>query len=137
MKQKINDNEIKMKKPTKITQTQKEKMIENMFNKQACTIGIAPLSNDHVSRVCNDLTKKGVLDRTEPLKTRQERTLKSLVKSWCVKHLSVTEDEWDQIKVKKISQTNSETSDVVYISMETIDDITILTSKAKNLSNKN
>ena len=72
IKHKIENNEIKLKKPTKISTEQKEKMIENMFTKQACTIGIAPISNEHVSRVCADLTRKGIIKKSEPLKTRQE-----------------------------------------------------------------
>ena len=79
-----------------------------MFDKQACTIGIAPISNDHVTRVCEELTKNGVILKSEDFKTRHQRTLKSLVKSWCKKNLGISCEEWDEIKVTKITQTNSE-----------------------------
>ena len=136
-KQKINENEIKMKKPKNITKKEKEKIVETMLDKASCTIGIAPIPKDHVRKVCEELTQKNVLKKTEDYPTRLQRTVKSLVKSWTKKHMGIEDEDWNEIKVKKITQTNAEESDVIYITLETIEDTTKITSKANKLPKTN
>ena len=89
VRQKIIENEIKLKKPKDMTIKQKEKIIENIFTKQSRTIGIAPMTKDHAHRVCEELTQKGTIKKSEDYQTRLQRTIKSLVKSCCKNNLGI------------------------------------------------
>ena len=48
----IEDEKIKLKKQQNITGTEREKKIIELFNKQACKVGIAPITKKHVLAVC-------------------------------------------------------------------------------------
>ena len=49
----------------------------------------------------------------------------------------MTEDDWDDLQVTEIAQTNSDESDIIFVTCATRDDITKITSKVKNLPNTN
>ena len=136
-KQKIQEKQIKMKKTQNITQHEKEKRIIEMMAKQSCTVGVAPISKDHVHRVCEQLTKNGDLKKTEDYDTRINRTVKSIVKAWTKKNLGMNETEWDGIDVTKIALTNTENSDIAFITFKTFEDAAKVTSKAHNLPKNN
>ena len=98
----IEDDKIKLQKQQNITGTEREKKIIELFNRQACKVGIAPISKKHVLAVCESMTKKGILKRSEDHDTRVQRTIKSLVKTWTKKNLQIKEDDWNNIKVTEI-----------------------------------
>ena len=81
------------------------------------------------------MTKKGILKRSEDHDTRIQRTIKSLVKTWTEKNLQIKEDEWNNIKVTEIEQTNSKDSDIVFITFENREEAAKLTSCASNIPN--
>ena len=96
-------------------------------------VGMAPLTKKHMLTVCNYMTDKGILKKTEPLDSRLQRTVCSLVNTWSKKHLKTTEEDWDKINVTEIDQTNNEDSDIVFVTCATHDDASKITSKARNL----
>ena len=114
-KAQIEDDRIKMKKTQNITEKEREDKIVQLLSKASCKVGIAPLTKKQVSTVCNSMTNRGILKKTEPLDIRLQRTLRSLVKTWCKTNLKITEDDWDDIKLTEIAQTNAEDADIVFL----------------------
>ena len=87
IKQKIIEKEVKIRQPKTLNTKETKAHIEKMFAKATKTVGIGPIPKDHVYKVCEELTKKGVLKRSEDHQTRLKRTIKSVIKSWCKKTL--------------------------------------------------
>ena len=61
------------------------------------------------------MTKRGILKTSEDHKTRLQRTLKSMVKTWTKKYLKMDDEDWQQLQIMSIQQTNSEDSDIVFL----------------------
>ena len=131
---KIETNQTKLKKQTNLNKKEKEKAIEQMLAKSSCEIGIAPFTKKHTYKVCESMTQKGILKRSENLETRLQRTTRSLVMSWTKKNLKMTDNDWNDVKIKKITQPISDEAEIVFLSFEDRDEITKLTSRAKYLS---
>ena len=49
----------------------------------------------------------------------------------------MTENDWNEIEVKKITSTNNEDSDIVFVLCATMEDASKITSKAANLPKNN
>ena len=148
MNQKVSDNlekfvEETMKQPESHgTKAQKEMSeedrdyyIERMFHKSARIVGIAPLSSEHISKVEANLVKKGVLKKSENPSIRRQRTIKSLVKSWAMKNLDMTDRDWSSIQIEELMVTDN--SDIIFIRCKTYEDAARITANAKYLPNDN
>ena len=124
-------NKLKTKPQREMTEDQRLKIIQNMLQKSGLFVGIGPISKEHIDRVEKILINKGVLTKSEKPDIRKQRTIKSLVKSWTRKNLLMTEEDWDNIEVENIIQ--SENSDIMFVQCRTQEDAARMTSKAKNL----
>ena len=136
-KKQLDEEKMKMKKPQNISKTQRDKKIEEMFQAAACRIGIAPFTKSNTYKVCQLMTEKGILKKSETLDTRLQRTSKSLIKTWTKKNLDMKDEDWDEIDVSEISQTNSDEANIIFIKCKTREGISKITSRAKNLPNTN
>ena len=135
VKQQIDNHETKIKERQDIPKSHRDEKISKMFEKASRTVGIAPITQKHIKQVCELLTSKGILKRSEPYPIRIQRTIKSLVKAWTIKNLRLTEEDWDKITIKEIRQTSAEESGIIFMECESRDDVALITSKARNLSN--
>ena len=54
-----------------------------------------------------------------------------------MRNLKLTDEDWDDIHIREIRQTNSEEADIIFIERETREDAAKITVKAKNLVNNN
>ena len=133
VKEKIESNDLKIKKPKNITKKERTSAIQSIMKKQSSVIGVAPISKKQIYTVCESMTKSGILKRSEDLGKRLQRTVKSLVKAWAKKNLKMDDEAWDEIKIKEIFQTNSDDSNIVFINCETIEDASRISSQARHL----
>ena len=62
---------------------------------------------------------------------RKQKTIKSLIRSWSINFLQMTDKDWEDIHIENIQMT--ENSDIIFINFKTKDDVTKFTSRAKNL----
>ena len=111
----------------------KEEKIRDMLNRQSLIIGAAPISNNHLEEVEKKMIAHGVLDPDQPKSERKQRTIKSVIKSWAFKHLKITDEEWNSIKLDEIYQTYSEDSDIIFMKCHSSHDAMKLTSRVRNL----
>ena len=119
-------------KPQKqMTGEEREERIEKMFKRSATMVGIAPLSSQHIDRVEANLLKTGVLKRSENPMIRRQRTIKSLVKSWAMKNLGMTDRDWTSIQIEEIQVADN--SDIVFIRCKSYEDAAKITANARNL----
>ena len=123
---------IKVKNQQNITKAERDEKINNMFDKASKIVGIAPITKKHIKLVCEQLTQKGILKRSETIDIRLQRTVKSLVKAWTIKNLLLTEEDWNKIGIKEIKQMNRDDSDIIFIECETREDVSLITSHAKS-----
>ena len=79
------------------------------------------------------MTKKGILKRSEEQNIRIQRTTKSLVKTWTKKNLQMNYNDWDDLKILKITPSNHEEADLVFLKCQNRDETAKLTSRAKYL----
>ena len=120
-----------------MTKNERDEKVTQMLSKSSCKIGIAPLTKKYTYAVCEHMTRKGILKRTEDLETRLQRTVKSLAKTWTKKYLRLTEKDWNEIKIIEMEQTNGEDSDIVFLTCATREDASRITANAKYLPNTN
>ena len=125
------DNIPKTKPQKEMTPELRQKIIQNMLLKSGLYVGVGPITQDHVEKVEKVLINKGVLNKSEKPQIRKQRTIKSLIKSWTRRNLLMTEQDWDQMEVENIIQ--SQNSDIIYIQCKNQEDASRITSKAKNL----
>ena len=118
-----------------ITQDERLDAIKEMLSKTSLHVGIGPISMDHICNVEKALIAKGVLKNDEHPTYRKQRTVKSLVKSWSLKHLKMSEEEFESINIETILMTDN--SDILFIRCQTQDDASKFTSRAKNLPQEN
>ena len=105
--------------------------IEIMFQKSAFMVGIGPLTSQHISRVEANLLKNGVLKKNENPGIRHQRTIKSLVKSWAMKNLDMSDRDWTSVQIEELHVTDN--SDIVFIRCKTYEDAAKITANAKYL----
>ena len=120
---------------TSMTQDERLEAIKEMLAKTSLHVGVGPISMDHIMKVEKALIIKGVLKKDEHPNFRKQRTVKSLVKSWSLKHLKMSEEEFESIEIETILMADN--SDILFIKCRTQDDATKFTSKAKNLPQEN
>ena len=125
--------DIKTRPQEQMEPETKEEKIKDMLNRQSLVIGAAPISNAHLEEVERKMIERGVLDPNQPKNERKQRTIKSVIKSWAYKHLQITDEEWDTIKLDEIYQTYSEDSDIIFMKCHSPHDAMKLTSRVKNL----
>ena len=125
------ENTQKTRPQKEMTKEQRSETIKNMLSKAGLCVGIAPITKEHMERVEKLLLNKKVYKESEPKKSRIQRTVKSLVKSWAQKNLKITEEEWEEIEINEIIMTNN--SDIVFISCANQEGASMLTSRARNL----
>ena len=129
---KMNDKgEIKTKPKTKMNKDERDKTIVEMLKESSKYVGIAPISREHIIKVAEKLTNRGIIDKNAPYQSRIQTTIKSLVKSWTMKYLNMTEADWNLMQVDKIQTTDN--SDIIFVKFKTQNDATTMTSKARNL----
>ena len=110
---------------------QRTNIIQSMLAKSALHVGIGPLTKDHIARVGCLLQTKGLFSPEDTKMEKQQRTVKSHVKSWCRKNLKMEDKDWDTIELVNI--ITAENSDIVFLYCKTNEDATKLTSRAKHL----
>ena len=118
-----------------MTEEDRDYYIERMFNKSSKIVGIAPLTNEHITKVEANLLKKGVLKKTESPTIRRQRTIKSLVKSWAQKNLDMSDRDWSSIQIDELMVTDN--SDIIFIRCRNYEDAARITANAKYLPNDN
>ena len=101
----LENNEIKLKKQSNMSRKEKDKTTEEMLAKSSTQVGIAPITKKQLYRLCDQMTKKGILKSTEEHKTRLQRTLKSMVKTWTKKYLKMDDEDWQELQITSIQQT--------------------------------
>ena len=117
-----------------ITQDERLDAIKEMLSKTSLHVGIGPISMDHICKVEKALIAKGVLINDEHPTYRKQRTVKSLVKSWSLKHLKMSEEDFESINIDTILMTDN--SDILFIRCQSQEDASKFTSRAKNLPKK-
>ena len=113
-------------------QARSDKIVD-MLNKQSLIVGFAPISSSHLETVTKKMIERGVMRESEPRDQRLQRTIKSVIKSWAYKNLKITDEEWSSIQVEEITQMYAEDSNIIFLRCKTQDDISKITSKARNL----
>ena len=126
-----NENCPKTKNQKQMTPGERKDLIQKMLDKSGFKIGIAPLTNEHRDKVEKLLDGKGLFKRNDTPQMRKIKTIKSIIKSWTMRNLQMTEQEWNTIKISDI--TINENSYIAFITVKTKDDISKFTIKAKNL----
>ena len=111
----------------------REDRIEWMLHKSSLMVGVGPIPSDHIDRVEANLLAKAVLKKTENPRTRRQRTVKSLVKSWTMTNLQMTDTDWDQIQIEELILADN--SDIIFIRCRTYEDAAAITANAKNIPN--
>ena len=86
---------------------QRRKIIQAMLSKSGNYVGIGPISSDHIDRVDRILLSKGINKKTENPLTRKQKTIKSLIKSWCKKNLLMNDRDWDDLDIVNIIQAEN------------------------------
>ena len=105
--------------------------IQQMLEKSGNKIGIAPVSQDHIERVERMLQAKGLFKKEDTPYNKKQKTIKSIIKSWTLKHLKMEHEEWESIEITEIIMNHN--SDISFITCKTKEDITKCTSKVTNL----
>ena len=129
------ENQPKSKPQKVMDPDTRAKTIQNMLSKGNLNIGVGPISSDRINRVEQLLLKRGILNKNEHPTTRKERTIKSLVKSWSAKYLLMNDRDWDNININNIIM--AENSDILFINCKSQEDVTMFTSRAKNIPQDN
>ena len=131
--QKQRDENIKRKPQKDMNHETRDDIIKDMLKKQQLYVGIAPISNQQINNAMERMVERGVLKRKDPLDERIQRTIKSILKGWAHKNLKMTDREWDEIEIDKITQTYTEGSNILFLKCRTQEDTVKITSKAKHL----
>ena len=125
------ENCPKTKCQRQMTEDQRQLLIQNMLDKSGYKLGMAPLTAEHMNRVDKLLAAKGIYAATDSPATRKQKTLKTLIKSWALKNLKISNEEWNLIQIEDITLTYN--SDIVFVNFKTKDVVTMFTSRAKYL----
>ena len=125
------DNKPKTKGQKKMTEEQRQKIIDNMLDRAGFKLGISPMTAEHMARVDKLLANKGIFEHDDTPATRKKKTIKAIIKSWVIRNLKMTTEEWESIEIEDISVTDN--SDIVFLQFKTKDDVSKLTSKARLL----
>ena len=125
------ENPPKTKNQKEMSKEHRQELIQKMLEKSGHKLGIAPLPLDHVMKVEELLKKKGLFKKEDNNITRRQKTIKSLVRSWSLKNLSMTDEDWEDIVIEDIQTTDN--SDIIFLNFRTKDDVTKFTSRAKDL----
>ena len=126
------ENRPKTRKQKEMTSDQRKKLIQKMLDQSGYKLGIAPMSLDHIQKVEKQLAKKGMFKSTDTADMKRQKTVKSLIRTWSMKYLKMTDDDWEQIKIEDIQLTDN--TDIIFVNFKTKDDVTQFTSRAKNLA---
>ena len=127
-------NSHKTKNQKQMNTEEREERIKKMFQRSSKIVGIGPISSQHISKVEINLIKTGVLKSKENPQTRRLRTIKSLVRSWIMKNLQMTNEEWSAIQVEELQI--AENSDIIFVRCKTYQDAAKITANARNLPNE-
>ena len=110
---------------------QRQELIRKMLDRSGYRIGVAPLTTDHMNRVERLLTAQGTFKKDDSANTRKQKTVKALLRSWAMKNLNMSVQEWNSIQIQDI--TLMDNSDIVFVNCVTKDDVTKFTSRARHL----
>lgn len=119
-----------------ITAREKNERIQILFNEAKNIIGFSPIKPDEIENLIKIMDKKKAFNNEDNYQTKKSITIKSMIKSWSKKHLKMTEEEWNEINVTEIKQV-SLSSNIIFIKCSSSDEISKITSKAKNLPSDN
>ena len=111
----------------------KEQRIKDMLNRQSLVIGAAPITSEHLESVEKTMIKRGVLNTNQPKDFRKQITIKSVIKSWAYRHLKITDEEWNTIKLDEIYQTYTDESNIIFMKCNSTQDAMKIMSQAWNL----
>ena len=118
---------------TDLTPDDRMRAIQDCFANAAKKVGFGPITKDKLDQVQENMMRRGVIDRCEPYQLRMQRTIKSFVKTWATTNLKMEEQQWNSIQVEKIVQSPSESGDIIFLTCQSAEDVSIITSHAKNL----
>ena len=88
------------------------------MEKSACQIGIAPIKEDDLNRLRKDMEKRGIFQPKDTETIKRIKTLKLMVKMWMKRELALTEEEWTELSIIEIHNSNTE-GEIVYITFST------------------
>ena len=118
-----------------MTAQDRDENISQMLNRASLHVGMGPIMAKHVDLVEENLIKRGVLKRSKPKINRRARTIKSLVKTWAMRNLNMTDRDWDDISIEEI--TLSENTDTIFLRCTNYKDAAKITGNAKYLPKEN
>ena len=90
------DNVPKLNPQKMMRADQRQELIRKMLDNAGYKLGIAPLTTDHMERVQKLLAAKGVFNKEDTQSMRKQKTVKALIKSWAMKNLQMSEEDWKQ-----------------------------------------
>ena len=125
------ENRPSTRNQKQMSEDQRQERIKNMLDSAGYRLGVAPLTEEHINRINKALSGKGVYAAGDNPSIRKQKTIKALIKSWALKNLQMTDEEWSKIQIEDITLTDN--SDIVFIKFKTKEDVTMFTSKARNL----
>ena len=129
------ETKVKTKPQKEMSHQQRQSIIQSMLQKSGLMVGVGPITMEHIKNVEKLLVKNGVLNISENAKSRLQRTVKSIVKGWAKRNLSMEDRDWDSLQIQNIVLTDN--SDIVFVNCKSQNDATQLTSRAKNLPKEN
>ena len=125
------ENPPKVKSQKEMHPDTRRKLIQGMLHKSGLYVGVGPLTKEHMDRVEKVLNKKGLFKDNETKIERAQRTVKSLVRSWCNRNLQMDDKDWDSLEIENILMTVN--SDIIFIQCKSQEDATKLMSRARFL----
>ena len=125
------ENCPKTRAQKQMTDETRVKAIQTMLDRAGFKLGMGPFTEDHRTRVEKFLAQKGLFRNSDTPDMRKQKTIKSLIKSWAIKNLKMTEKDWDTIAITDI--TMNVNTDIVFVTFGTKEDVTKFTSRARNL----
>ena len=93
----------------------RKQKIQQMLDKAGFKLGIAPIDPEHIERVERMLKLKGLFKSEDTSETRKQNTVKSMIKSWTLRNLKMSKEEFDTLEIVCITITD--TSDIALINL--------------------
>ena len=106
-------------------------IIEEQFEESSTLIGIKPITDKMIQIETQQLIKSGKMDKN----TDYNNTKKTAVKNLVTRFLDY--QTRNEIHIVSLHSSKTENSPIIYLKCESTEDIAIITSHAKHLSNTN